>query len=147
MSNFDWNKELPVGDNKYAKLPPIGGTEVYDIKEIIKVTKEDDSKGKFWVRKMVEVETKDGRKIKIEESQDWRLDLHLIDGKILSLTSLPPIISLKQAGVNNGMKVQIARPEKGVYMINILGESKKTIAHEEDPEDEKPIESDEDSPF
>ena len=124
---FDYDS-LPRGSSNYAKMPKPGEIAIFDIVTIKKVTAEDDPRGRFWVMKDEEIEAKDGRIIKQRVSQDWRLDCMLADGKILTLSSLSPIIAFKSAGVNDGMKIEVNHVGKGEYMIKILSGAKQDDA-------------------
>jgi len=117
---MDWNT-LPGSGGNYIPLPRVGEEpKIFDIVTIKKVTKEERPNNKYWVTKMVEAELANGEIIKTQESQDWILECDLVGGEKLSISSLSPIIALKQAGVNDGMKIEVGHPEKGVWMVNIL---------------------------
>jgi len=117
---MDWNT-LPGRGENYESLPKTGEpSKVFDIVTIRKVTKEEQPNNKYWVMKTVEVELANGEMLKTSESQDWKLECELVGGKKLSISSLSPIIALKNSGVNDGMKIEISHPERGIWMVNIL---------------------------
>lgn len=101
------------GNGKYDKLPRVGEKKIFNIKEIRKVENGDP---RFNFTRRVDVETKEGKKVKVDEDCGFRLDLILQDDKTVSVSNWKLFYTMREAGVQSGA-YEFNHPDKGEWKI------------------------------
>lgn len=121
MSALDYSA---YGGGKYVYLPTIKGGETIDvhIREIREIRTGLD---KFHFHIKEDVKDKDGNKIIVndkpiqaDKSLNYHIECELMDGKILSVTSLAAFIQIfVKNKIQDGEHLQITHRDKGVWEI------------------------------
>lgn len=129
--------EYESGNERFAKLPKVGEEAVFDIKEARKV---EGGRYNFTRKVQEEVTSNDGIKktITVDEDLGYHYEFTLQDGRILPISSWSPYYAFRNAGVNDGMKIKVSHPDKGIWEIEVL-EKKTTTEDTEDTEDTPPF--------
>lgn len=124
--SLDWeNDEDLAGTGRFVYLPKVGEEKTYEIKEVRKVTSGQD---RFHIKRREKIDLPDGTEGVVETSLGFHIECDLEDDKILSITSLSPFISFKQEKVNDGDKLKVSHPEKGVWSFEVLNRPKEAGA-------------------
>jgi rRNA maturation endonuclease Nob1 len=122
--SINYNDEKYAG--KYVYLPKMGETAVFDIEEIHEV-KSDNPKFNFTENVPVmangeQVVDDDGEAVFKKKDLGYHVEAKLKDGKLLSVTSLGAFFSVfKKHNIQDGDKVRIEHPEKGIWKVEKLG--------------------------
>ena len=120
---IDYSNEKYQG--KFIYMPRIGETLVVEIKEVREV-KSDNPKFNFSENVPVMIGGEqgiddDGEPLFKKKDLGYHIEAELTNGKILSVTSMSAFLSVfKKYEIQDGDKVKIEHPEKGVWKVEKL---------------------------
>jgi len=121
--SVNYNDEKYQG--KYVYLPRVGETAEFDIKEL-REKKGGNPKFNFSENVPVmangeQVVDDDGEPVFKKKDLGYHVEAELQNGKILSITSMAAFLNVfKKNNIQDGDKVKIAHPEKGVWEVEKL---------------------------